>query len=121
MIIARLRTIFATAKRRKLVPEDPMLFVQNLREPKAEVDPFELEEAERLINSATGQDRAIITVLISLRGLRPNEAFAHSLAGRGFRPEKRILKIRRTIHRFGRNRIAGRRHRVSATLTCSIQ
>ena len=37
------------------VPEDPMLFVQNLREPKAEVDPFELEEAERLINSATGQ------------------------------------------------------------------
>jgi hypothetical protein len=46
--------IFGTAKRRKLVPEDPMLFVQNLREAKGEVDPFELEEAERLIDSATG-------------------------------------------------------------------
>ena len=70
MILARLRTIFSIAKRRKLVPEDPMPFVQNLREPKAEVDPFELEEAERLIN--TGQDLAIITVLIFC-GLGPNE------------------------------------------------
>ena len=34
MIIARLRTIFATAKRRKLISDDPMAFVQNLREPK---------------------------------------------------------------------------------------
>jgi integrase len=49
MIVAQLRTMFATAKRRKLIPEDPMVFVQNLREPKAEVDPFTLEEAERLI------------------------------------------------------------------------
>jgi integrase len=98
MIIARLRTIFATAKRRKLVPEDPMLFVQNLREPKAEVDPFELEEAVRLINSATGQDRAIITVLIFC-GLRPNEALALRWQDVDF--GRRILKIRRTIHRFG--------------------
>ena len=98
MIIARLRTIFATAKHRKLVPEDPMLFVQNLREPKAEIDPFELEEAERLVNTATGQDRAIITVLIFC-GLRPNEALALRWLDVDF--DRRILKIRRTIHRFG--------------------
>src|SRR4029077_1660435 len=75
MIVARLRTMFAIAKRRKLVPEDPMLLVQNLRERKATVDPCELEEAERLINTATGQDRGIVTVLIFC-GLRPNEALA---------------------------------------------
>ncbi len=75
MIIARLRTIFSIAKRRKLVAEDPMVFVKNLREPKGEVDPFTLEEAKRVIDTATGQDRAIITVLIFC-GLRPNEAFA---------------------------------------------
>ncbi len=98
MIIARLRTIFATAKRRKLVPEDPMVFVQNLREPKAEVDPFELEEVEQIIDTATGQDRAIITVLIFC-GLRPNEALALRWQDVDF--DRRILKIRRTIHRFG--------------------
>lgn len=37
MMIARLRTMFAIAKRRKLVAEDPMIFVRNLREPKGEV------------------------------------------------------------------------------------
>jgi integrase len=117
MIIARLRTIFATAKRRKLVPEDPMLFVQNLREPKAEVDPFELEEAERLINSATGQDRAIITVLIFC-GLRPNEALALRWQDVDF--GRRILK---SVERFiaSAESDCRRRRRVSATLTCSIQ
>jgi integrase len=94
-----------------------MLFVQNLREPKAEVDPFELEEAERLINSATGQDRAIITVLIFC-GLRPNEALALRWQDVDF--GRRILKIRRTIHRFGESDCR-RRRRVSATLTRSIQ
>src|SRR5215469_9396241 len=98
MIIARLRTIFSVAKRRKLVDEDPMLFVQNLREPKAEVDPFELEEAERLIDGATGQDRAIVTVLVFC-GLRPNEALALRWQDVDF--DRRILKVRRAIHRFG--------------------
>jgi hypothetical protein len=56
MMIARLRTILSIAKRRKLINEDPMLFVKNLREPKGDVDPFTLEEAERLIKTATGQD-----------------------------------------------------------------
>jgi integrase len=97
MIIARLRTIFSTAKRRKLIADDPMVFVQNLREPKAEVDPFTLEEAERLIDTATGQDRAIITVLIFC-GLRPNEALALRWEDVDFDREQ--LRIRRSIHRF---------------------
>jgi integrase len=98
MMIARLRTIFSIAKRRKLIAEDPMVFVKNLREPKGEVDPFTLEEAERLIDRATGQDRAIITVLIFC-GLRPNEAFALRWQDIDF--DRGQLKIRRTIHRFG--------------------
>src|SRR5277367_1808182 len=97
MMIARLRTIFSIAKRRKLIAEDPMVFVKNLREPKSEVDPFTLEEAERLIDTANGQDRAIITVLIFC-GLRPNEAFALRWEDVDFDREQ--LRIRRSIHRF---------------------
>ena len=97
MMISRLRTIFSIAKRRKLIAEDPMVFVKNLREPKGEVDPFTLEEAERLIGAATGQDRAIITILIFC-GLRPNEAFALRWEDVDFDREQ--LRIRRSIHRF---------------------
>ena len=97
MMIARLRTIFSIAKRRKLIAEDPMVFVKNLREPKSEVDPFTLEEAERLIDTATGQDRAIVAVLIFC-GLRPNEAFALRWEDVDFDREQ--LRIRRSIHRF---------------------
>ena len=60
MVIARLRTIFATAQRRKLISDDPMKYVDNLREPKPDVDPLTLEEAERLLAAAPGQDRGIL-------------------------------------------------------------
>jgi integrase len=98
MIIARLRTVFATAKRRKLIGEDPMAFVQNLREPKAEVDPFTLDEAERVVEAATGEDRAIVAVLIFC-GLRPNAVLALRWEDVDFDREQ--LRIRRSIHRFG--------------------
>ena len=97
MMIARLRTILSIAKRRKLISEDPMVFVKNLREPKGDVDPFTLEEAERLIKTSTGQDRALITVLV-LCGLRPNEALALHWEDVDFDREQ--LRIRRSIHRF---------------------
>jgi integrase len=97
MIIARLRTIFSIAKRRKLITEDSMPYIKNLREPKGEVDPFTLEEAERLIDTATGQDRAITTVLIFC-GLRPNQAFALRWEDIDFDREQ--LRIRRSIHRL---------------------
>jgi len=96
-MIARLRTILSIAKRRKLISEDPMIFVRNLREPKGDIDPFTVEEAERLIKTATGQDRALITVLIFC-GLRPNEALALHWEDVDFDREQ--LRIRRSIHRF---------------------
>lgn len=97
MMIARLRTIFSIAKRRKLIGEDPTVFVKNLREPKGEFDPFTLEEAGRLIDTATGQDRAIITVLIFC-GLRPNEGFA--LRREDVEFDRQPLRIRRSTNRF---------------------
>jgi integrase len=97
MMIARLRTIFSIAKRRKLIAEDPMPYIKNLREPKGDVDPFTLEEAERIIDRATGQDRTLLAVLIFC-GLRPNEALALRWQDVDFDREQ--LMIRRSIHRF---------------------
>src|ERR1700676_4497320 len=115
MMIARLRTVFKIAKHRKLISEDPMDYINNLREPKGDVDPFTLEEAERLIETATDQDRTLSTVLIFC-GLRPNEAFA--LRGEDVDFDREQLRIRRSIHRFAG--IAFRRtHRASARSTCS--
>jgi len=87
MLIARLRTIFATAGARGLIAADPMRRIKNLREAKPEVDPFDQDEALRLIDAAQEWERAFLSVLL-LGGLRPNEAlaltwneidFAHSL------------------------------------------
>lgn len=54
MVIARLRTIFVTAKRRKLIADDPIRYVANLRELRPKVDPFDLKEARRLLKAAHG-------------------------------------------------------------------
>jgi integrase len=97
MVIARLRTIFATALRRKLISDDPMKYVDNFREPKPDVDPLTLEEAERLLAAASGQDRALFTVLI-FTGLRPNEALALSWNDIDF--DRETIRIRHSIHRF---------------------
>jgi integrase len=68
-------------------------------EPRASVAIRSLwREVERLLDAATGQDREIVTVLM-LYGLRPNEALAPRWQDVDF--DRRILKIRRTIHRFG--------------------
>lgn len=99
MVIARLRTIFATAHRRKLITDDPMQYVTNLREPKSDVDPFDLGEALRIIEAAHGWERAFLTVLI-FTGMRPNEALA--LAWNSIDFEHGLIRIRRTVHRrFG--------------------
>jgi hypothetical protein len=75
MVISRLRNIFATAQRRKLLAENPMLHVENLRETKTEVDPFELEEALRMIEAAQGWERPFVTLVV-FTGMRPGEALA---------------------------------------------
>jgi integrase len=97
MVIARLRTIFATARRRKMISDDPMKYVDNLREPKPDVDPLTLEEAERLLAAAPGQDRGIFTVLI-FTGLRPNEALALNWNDIDF--DREVIRVRRSINRF---------------------
>jgi len=95
MVIARLRTIFATALRRKLVADARMKYVDNLREPKPDVDLS--RSKRRLLATASGQDRYIITVLI-FSGLRPNEALALSRDDVDF--EREVLRVRRSINRF---------------------
>ena len=96
MVIARLRTMFATARRRKLIAEDPMPYVPNLREPKPEVEPFDLGEARRLIEAARGWTRAFLTVLL-FTGMRPNEVLALPWDACDF--EHDVIRVRRTVNR----------------------
>jgi integrase len=99
MVIARLRTIFATAKRRKLVADDPMKYVRNQRQPKPDVDPFDLNETLALVEAARGWERALIGTLI-FTGVRPNEALA-------LRWDKvdwahNLIRVRDNVHAHGR-------------------
>ncbi len=75
MVISRLRSIFATAYRRKLIADDPMRHVENLREPRHDADPFDLDETSRIIEAAEGWERAFVTTLL-YTGMRPGEALA---------------------------------------------
>ena len=54
-----------------------MPHVANLREPKPDVDPFDLDEGLRIIEAAEGWERAFLSVLL-FTGMRPNEALALS-------------------------------------------
>jgi len=96
MVIGRLRTIFATAHRRKLIPDDPMKYVKNLREPKSDVDPLDLDEALRILGAARGSDRAFLSGLL-FAGLRPNEALALPWSAIDF--DHSLIRVRRTVHR----------------------
>jgi integrase len=99
MVIARLRTIFATAHWRKLMAVDPMPHIKNLREAKPDVDPFDLDESLRLIEAAHYWERTLLSVLL-FTGMRPNEALALSWDCINF--EHGLIRIRRTVHRrFG--------------------
>jgi integrase len=75
MVVARLRSIFATAHRRRMIEHDPMCHVENLRERKPDVDPFDLGEVRRIVKAARGWERAFVTVLL-FTGVRPGEALA---------------------------------------------
>jgi integrase len=96
MVIARLRTIFATAQRRRLTERNPMRHVENLRERKPEVDPFELAEVRRIIDAAQGWERPFVTVLL-LTGLRPGEALA--LKWDAIDWAHGVIRVRQTLSR----------------------
>jgi integrase len=97
-VLARLRTVFAVARRRKLIADDPTAYVQNLREQKPEVDPFDLREAGALLNAAQGWERSFLAVLL-FAGLRPNEAFALRWEDIDF--ARGLILVRRNATRFG--------------------
>jgi integrase len=96
MVISRLRTTFATAHRRKLVAENPMLHVENLREPKSEVDPFDLGEVLRLVDAGDGWERSFLTVLL-FTGMRPGEALALRWAAIDW--DRGLILVRQTVSR----------------------
>jgi integrase len=96
MVIARLRTIFAAAHRRGLIERNPMLHVENLRERKPEVDPFDLDEARQIMAAATGWERAFVAVLL-FTGLRPGEALA--LTWEAIDWAHGLIRVRQTVSR----------------------
>ena len=96
MVIARLRSIFATAYRRKLIANDPMPHVENLREKKHDADPFDLDEAKRIIGAAEGWERGFVTILL-YTGMRPGEALA--LGWEMIDWDHGLILVRRTVSR----------------------
>lgn len=102
MVLTRLRTVFATAARRRdskgrpLIGHDPMAFVDNMRQKKSEVDPFTLEEAKRLIFAAEPQFSRMLTVLL-FTGMRPGEAIG--LRWDDIDWDHNFIRIRRTAVR----------------------
>jgi len=98
-LLKRLRSIFRVARRRKLTSDNPMEYVDRLREPKPDVDPLDLAEALRIIDAAKGWERAFLTVLL-FTGMRPGEALA--LAWDNIDFERNLIQVRRTVNpRFG--------------------
>jgi integrase len=99
MVIARLRTIFAAAKRRRLIADDPMQYVRNLRQPKPDVDPFDLSEARALVEAAEGWERSFIAVLV-FTGMRPNEALALDWSQIDW--VHGLIRVRQNVQQHGR-------------------
>jgi integrase len=75
MALTPLRGIFETARRRSLIPVNPMDHVENLREEHKRADPFDFDETRRIIEAAGGWERTLVTVLL-YTGMRPGEAIA---------------------------------------------
>ncbi len=59
----------------QLISDDPMRHVANLREPRRDADPFDLEESRQIIEAAEGWEGAFVTVLL-YTGMRPGEVLA---------------------------------------------
>ena len=117
MVISRLRNIFATAYRRKLVAENPMLHVENLREAKSEVDPFDLDQALRIIEAAQGWERPFVTVLWFM-GMRPGEVLV--LIWDAIDWDHNLVHVRQTVNRrygFGLPKTPGSERSISMIAT----
>ncbi len=98
-VLKLLRSVFRVARRRKLVADNPMEYVDRLREPRPEVDPLDLNEVSRLLSAALGWERSFLTVLL-FTGMRPGEVLA--LTWNALDWEHNLIRVRRTFHpRYG--------------------
>jgi integrase len=98
-LLKRLSSIFRTARRRKLIGDDPMEYVERLRVPRPDVDPFGLDEALRITDAAEGWERSFLTILL-FTGMRPGEALALVWDDVDF--EHGVIRVQRTVNpRFG--------------------
>lgn len=98
-VLKLLGSMFRVARRRKLLADNPMEYVERLREPRPEVDPFDLNEVRRLLSAAPGWERSFLTVLL-FTGMRPGEVLA--LPWDAIDWEHNLIRVRRTVHpRFG--------------------
>jgi integrase len=97
-------SIFRVAVRRHLADDNPVAFTEALpREDEPEVNPFSAEDARAVIEAVTGQERALITVLIGA-GLRPSEALGLRRSNVDF--DSRKIHVRKAKTALGE---AGRR------------
>jgi len=94
----RLFTILADAHADGLIPINPVEHVKRLAEPTPDIDPFTLEEVEKILDAAHGQERALFCLLL-LTGMRPGEALALRWDNVDF--ERDELLVRSTLSRFG--------------------
>jgi integrase len=97
-------SIFSVAVRRHLADDNPVAFTDALpREDEPEVNPFSAEDAKAVIEAVSGQERALITVLIG-SGLRPSEALGLRRSNVDF--DSRKIHVRKAKTALGE---AGRR------------
>ena len=98
MTLGLLHSIFVTAQRRKLVSENPVAYVEKLRERKPAVDPLTLDEIKALFSVAKREEHAIFTTLI-FAGLRPSELLA--LRRQDINFDRGVIIVGRNLTRFG--------------------
>src|SRR5262249_38980607 len=98
MVRDRLFGIFAEAVEDGLISDNPVARVDRLKEPVPDVDPFTLEEVQRLLDEGKDWERWLLTVLC-FAGLRPNEAMALCWHDLDF--ERNQILIRSSLSRYG--------------------
>jgi integrase len=94
----RLHTMLAEAQADGLIPLNPVGYVKRLPEPTPDIDSFTLDEVEKILDAAKGQEQALFSVLL-LTGMRPGEALALRWDDVDFKRDE--LFVRSTLSRYG--------------------